>query len=292
MESLASAIRQFVRLSKEGQDEFLEFVLDLLPENRLRDHLRRAMAAQDDVDDSIVLFSVDDLMNRILSPEQVPLPDVLTGVIRRRSQSPSAPRHANASIQKPVHALDAEYVESERGISMLHSVAIVRSIAGCPLFMIANHAAPLDSTSRSRLAGDVRRSSRSSPHHADTNTIKATVRSIAEMTTLVLWDAQKEIDAFGLQDSDQIIDLAPKFKRTDGSRCSLRATYFHFFDEDIFERGRDPRASARAILMIYREVLPIIRGSGASLLDSVPTNPELDERLRLRQQLRSIQLRQ
>ena len=97
-------------------------------------------------------------------------------------------------------ALDIEYVETLSKKKLIHSVAVVSSPDGIPVFMIAKLPRHTQLKDDQLLVPELR-SSTTTMHHADVNTIRATVRSIADLSTIVMWDAEKDIAAIGLPPS-------------------------------------------------------------------------------------------
>lgn len=261
MEPATELVRQFISLPESSQNLFLDTVLDLFPAHRARQTRRRGIEPHPPVLSTATVAAANPEVRNEIVTSGCPQPIRSVRQNRRHSQ---------------VTAVDIEYVETVSGNHLIHSVAILSDTSLEPLLIRARLPDSVVLKNSLMLSPDIRQFV--SPRTlADVNTIKATIRSLAEVSTLIMWDMDKDIAALQLPVSATVVDIAPMFRRTDGTTCSLRGSYYHFFNVDINSEGRDPRLSVKAILRLHNEILPILgEVDSASVCNTIPSNSRMN----------------
>lgn len=283
MESAANLARNFMRMSTISQDQFLEIVLDLMPaDRRLRLFLKSTERDQATVSNNAVSQIESEVKPTTSKPNAASITSA-SGRLTHLRGGPGAststaltPMSPGPAKDRSFYALDVEYVETIAGVRLIHSMAMLKEGTSSPIFMIAK-LPPRIQLKESFLLTPSIRGRGYTPHTTDINTLKATAWSIADISIIVMWDAPKDLSALDLPTRVEIMDLANSFKRSDGSQCSLRGIYFHFFGEDIYRNGRDPRNSVKAILRLHQDILPnISKFSAPGYFDKVVSNTFLN----------------
>ena len=278
MESAAQLARKFIRMNTASQDLCMDIMLDFLSEARKRRLLANALLRDNQVEynTSRQAFHVTSSEGN----EQAPVAESGESQVAMVCSQASPSVDNSLTRSKPVYAFDIEYVDSVSGSRLIHSIALASRSAVSPTFMIAHLPPTIPLRTNRLLTPELQDHRQSTSHHADINTIKATVLSLADVSTFIMWDAEKDISAMSFPSRAEIIDIAPLFTRSDGSRCSLRGAYHYFFHDDIYRLGRDPRNSATAILRLFNEVVPVIdRFPWTGVMDLIASNSMLDARI-------------
>lgn len=190
------------------------------------------------------------------------------------SSTPSSrPLHENQT-NLPV-ALDIEYIYPSGTLisyPIIHSLAVVDANYRLPIFMIADRSITPFFRRPQEFARIDSWVTTHNTHFSSITEMRNMIINVVRHHDVIMWDSEKDINLMNLHDfKDNIYDISPYFLKSNGHRCGLRATHKYFFGFDPM-LSRDPRASAEAIMRLYREA----QWEPGQTFDLIETNRQLD----------------
>ena len=302
---IARLVRDFQRIPAESQDRFLATAFDLLPPARQHRLFEKALILDDDDEPRTSVGASTSpstatpsttIHMEALNATAVPraqmrsiLDDVLSALSSVPNTNVTIPTSLLASLKddtpaqpsRPVYAMDIEYIKQLDGKrDFIHSVAIARAVNGSCHFFVARPPKGIQMRSDQFLTPSLRHPSVLVAHKPmDFNSLRSTVLSLLGNAQVIMWDAAKDITALELPSSVNVVDISKHFPRDPQglNSCSLRGLYFHDYGTDIFSNGRDPRRSAKAILRIFHEKVPLLLSlPGPRYWDHIPSNSAMN----------------
>ena len=274
---LAANLRSFLRMDAALQDRFLSCVFSLLSPDRQQKHA-----------DFVNNFHKPSVTVTAASVEAPPSASGTEGASSEASTTCSSTNATLGSINRvvtfynvpptspgdrtaqtltrrrgkpglhfpPVVAVDVEYIKTDGGQQLIHSVAIASANDVMNFFVakLPTHATYKDAN---LLISSLRPLVLYHYHIAmDVSAIKETVKLLIDGCQVIMWQGDKDKAALDWPSTTFTTDIVDFFRRTDKTPCSLRGVYYTFFREDIYKHGRDARPSARAIYRLFHDVVP------------------------------------